>query len=471
NGSLYAHVLTRIAPVKPLDGQSSDPNDEIGHSVISITQYLPQRRVIKTKSLLKGEDNHDTDETSNEDEDIYETTDNNREIIVSHIHPNMTLQVVDTTASINYAATAPLIKSYMQLSNKVHPLDTTAGFYHPVIFHNEFWNLKKDYMPVKDLTKIGLNLAISTTSFLKFQMVATFSDGIRQQEMSGMVPASQFDEFKRVLMETNVYLLAVTVAVSLMHTLFEFLAFKNDISHWKQKKDNVGVSVRTIMANVIMQLIILLYLIDNNEETSYMILLSQGMGIVVEAWKITKSVDIQFSPPTDANLKAKKTKTTSLLNIIWITDKHELSDTEARTQEYDSIAFRYLYMIAIPLILAYAGYALVYLKHKSWYSFIISTLVGSVYAYGFLMLVPSIYINYRLKSVAHIPRKALVYKFLNTFIDDLFAWVVKMPLLHRLATLRDDVIFFVYLYQTWLYRVDYSRVNEFGQSGEDDKNE
>lgn len=43
-----------------------------------------------------------------------------------------------------------------------------------------------------------------------------------------------------------------------------------------------------------------------------------------------------------------------------------------------------------------------------------------------------------------------------------------MPLLHRLATLRDDVIFFIWLYQKWAYRVDYSRVNEFGQGGEDD---
>lgn len=64
------------------------------------------------------------------------------------------------------------------------------------------------------------------------------------------------------------------------------------------------------------------------------------------------------------------------------------------------------------------------------------------------------------------PAKAMTYKFLNTFIDDLFAFTIRMPLLHRLATLRDDVIFFVYLYQGWKYKVDYSRVNEFGQGGE-----
>lgn len=66
------------------------------------------------------------------------------------------------------------------------------------------------------------------------------------------------------------------------------------------------------------------------------------------------------------------------------------------------------------------------------------------------------------------PAKAMTYKFLNTFIDDLFAFTIKMPTLHRLATLRDDVIFFVYLYQSWAYKVDHTRVNEFGQGGEDE---
>lgn len=65
----------------------------------------------------------------------------------------------------------------------------------------------------------------------------------------------------------------------------------------------------------------------------------------------------------------------------------------------------------------------------------------------------------------------MTYKFLNTFIDDLFAFTIKMPTLHRLATLRDDVIFFVYLYQSWAYKVDHTRVNEFGQGGDDEPTE
>ena len=62
-----------------------------------------------------------------------------------------------------------------------------------------------------------------------------------------------------------------------------------------------------------------------------------------------------------------------------------------------------------------------------------------------------------------------MYKALNTFIDDLFAFAIKMPTLHRLACLRDDVIFLIYLYQRWIYPVDKTRANEFGQKEDSDE--
>jgi hypothetical protein len=47
-----------------------------------------------------------------------------------------------------------------------------------------------------------------------------------------------------------------------------------------------------------------------------------------------------------------------------------------------------------------------------------------------------LYLNYKLKSVAHLPWRQMTYKFLNTIIDDLFAFVIKMPTLHRLSVFR-----------------------------------
>jgi len=41
------------------------------------------------------------------------------------------------------------------------------------------------------------------------------------------VAEGETDEFKRVLLDTNPWILGLTVAVSLLHSVFDFLAFKN----------------------------------------------------------------------------------------------------------------------------------------------------------------------------------------------------------------------------------------------------
>lgn len=36
-------------------------------------------------------------------------------------------------------------------------------------------------------------------------------------------------------------------------------------------------------------------------------------------------------------------------------------------------------------------------------------------------------------------------------------------------SIHADLVFLIYLYQRWIYKVDKTRVNEFGFAGEDDK--
>lgn len=317
---------------------------------------------------------------------------------------------------------------------------------------------------------LPLRLDLSNMKNWKFNIMASVDFNSKQQALQAAYGApitgggdgSEIEMVKEMLLDTNPYLLGVTAVVSIAHLLLEMLAFGSDIAHYRKKKDNVGISVRSILANVFMQAVIFLYLIDNSQNTSWMILGSQGIGILIEFWKITTVVDVRVRPAPPGSLIPYR---------VTFEDKYKLSETEEKTKEYDEIAFKYMYIAAVPLLAGYAIYSLVYDSHKSWYSYILATLVGSVYAYGFLMMVPSLYINYRLKSVAHMPGKAMMYKFLNTFIDDLFAFTIKMPLLYRLATFRDDIIFFIYIYQRWAYTVDYTRVNEFGQGGDDDEPE
>ena len=74
------------------------------------------------------------------------------------------------------------------------------------------------------------------------------------------------------------------------------------------------------------------------------------------------------------------------------------------------------------------------------------------------MMTPQLFINYKLKSVAHLPWRMMTYKALNTFIDDIFAFVIKMPTMYRLGCFRDDIVFFIFLYQRYIYRVSISLV-------------
>ncbi|RMY50108.1 hypothetical protein D0863_14967 [Hortaea werneckii] len=456
NGTLFAHIFVGQEGAE-LDPASPEYDPARAYRMLRpLTQYLGKKKVKKTRNLLETKEATSAEEEDEEEEDLTPT-------IASYYHPNFTLSFVPGSGSPNYATLHPAVRQFYVLE----PTDARDesgknGYYYPVLYHNTFWQLKAhmtELNATNPVPTLPINVDISTLSHWAFYAMSALDEGMKEtarksargESTPGGGDGSEMELIKETLLDTNPWLLGTTGIVSILHMIFELLAFKSDVGHWRSKKDNVGVSVRTILSNVVMQSIIFLYLLDNNENTSWMILFGQGMGIAVEAWKITKTADVRIRQPAAGSWAANL----GLPYVVVLEDKHQLSETEEKTEEYDRIAFNYM---------AWSTRG-----HKSWYSFIITTLVGSVYAYGFLMMVPSLYINYRLKSVAHMPAKAMTYKFLNTFIDDLFAFTIKMPVLHRLATLRDDVIFFVYLYQAWAYKVDFTRVNEFGQGGDEEE--
>lgn len=402
NGSLYAHIFAG------LHGSELDPTSKTydptsaAHYVKQLNHYLPKKKVRKERNLLDR-----SEEVELEQEDQGPTVSN-------YWHSNFSLAVVPGTGVVNWRSMHPgLRKNILMEPTGARDASGQHGWYYPVFFLNTFWQLKSHMTELNDTVKtVPLNINFYNMAHWKYSILASMDEGVKQQQnaaafgTSNPNPAggdgSEFEKFKEILLDSNPWLLGTTFIVSILHMIFEALAFKNDISHWRKKKDNVGASVRTIITNVFMQLVIFLYLVDNSDGTSWMILASQGFGILVEAWKITKVAKVVIGPPNqDSVLRF-------LPYVIRLEDTHELSETEEKTEEYDKEAFRYLFVVAVPLLIIYAIYSLVYESHKSWYSYIIETLVGSVYAYGFLMMVPQLWINYRLKSVSHMPGRALV---------------------------------------------------------------
>lgn len=409
NGTLWAHIFVGMSGAELDPASPSYDTSKAYRMLRPLTQYLAKKKVRKTRSLLGGQD-----ETQEVEEPEVEDT----ATIASYYHPNFTLSFIPDTGSAQWQTLHPATKQFYTLdpSNRRDETGKNAWYY-PVLYLNTFWQLKSHMTEMNTthpIDTLPINVNIATLNNWQFSIMASMDEGMKEtarksargETTPGGGDGSEMEMIKETLLDTNPWLLGTTVFASVLHMIFELLAFKSDVTHFRKKKDNVGVSVRTILSNVIMQLIIFLYLMDNNESTSWMILFGQGMGIAIEAWKITKTVDVRIRQPTPGSYAHKL----GLPYSVVFEDKHKLSETEEKTEEYDKIAFKYMGIIAVPLLLAYAAYSLVYDTHKSWYSFIIATLVGSVYAYGFLMMVPSLYINYRLKSVAHMPARAMMYK-------------------------------------------------------------
>ncbi len=101
----------------------------------------------------------------------------------------------------------------------------------------------------------------------------------------------------------------------------------------------------------------MLYLYDSSEETSTMILATQGFGLLIEVWKISKVVDVRFRPNTPGAPLTIWNAYGMSPNTISFEDKKKLSEEELKSQEYDRLAFRLVGYAAIPLLIGYSIYS------------------------------------------------------------------------------------------------------------------
>ncbi|XP_063287777.1 putative lipid scramblase CLPTM1 isoform X1 [Pelobates fuscus] len=443
NGSFYIHVYLTKSGFHP------DPSQKAHHRRLAtvhtsrMLNKFKRRRFLKTKNLLTGE-------TEADPEMIKRAEDYGPIEIISHWHPNLTINIVDDHTPWVQGSVPPPLDQYVKF-------DAVSGDYYPILYFNDYWNLQKDYIPVNSsVTTLPLRLSFCPLSLWRWQLYAAQSSrspwNFLGEDLYEQSDEEQ-DSVKVALLETNPYLLALTITVSIVHSIFEFLAFKNDIQFWNSRQSLEGLSVRSVIFGVFQSLVVLLYILDN--ETNFVVQVSVGIGLLIDFWKITKVMDVKLD---------RENKVAGIFPRLTMKDKSTY--VASSTKIYDDMAFRYLSWLLYPLLGCYSVYSLLYMEHKGWYSFVLSMLYGFLLTFGFITMTPQLFINYKLKSVAHLPWRMLTYKALNTFIDDLFAFVIKMPMMYRIGCLRDDVVFFIYLYQRWIYRVDPTRVNEFGTSGE-----
>ncbi|KAI4477296.1 hypothetical protein M0804_012886 [Polistes exclamans] len=422
NGTLFLHVI--MVPIfhKQVKSFKELQKDLLmAYTTIKLTQYsVPEAEVFN----LLGE------------RDVSERTKKKYVHPVTHIKSKVTFTIM--TEDIKF----PTDGVPMEL---IHDLRIINGNkFLPIINYDFLQTRHRDLLQISPQNKtVNVFLMYTPITLGKLRLILHVEAAMQSLKNLGF-SAKDIDEVKGIFADTNIYLLGSTFFIAAVHLLFDFLAFKNDVSFWRRKNNLAGLSKWTVIWRAFSQTIIFFYLLEEN--SSLLVLIPTGIGTIIELWKLKKIFRVEVISHN------------GIFPRIHF-NENKINAAEAKTRVFDAESMRYLSYLLYPLVIGAALYSLLYQHHKSWYSWTIHSLVNGVYAFGFLFMLPQLFINYKLKSVAHLPWRAFMYKAFNTFIDDIFAFIITMPTAHRIACFRDDAVFLIYLYQRWLYPVDKSRTD------------
>jgi len=324
----------------------------------------------------------------------------------------------------------------MRLSSMIGSahIDSKRKEYRFPIHINSFVSPRDEYVPLpsasdNDDLRIKIRYRPTGFSFWIFQMHLTMS--MEKMEEFGFAEYD-LDSLKMMATGSSPWLLITAYFVIVLHLIFEVMAVSSDISFWKERTSFEGFSSSSIIMEVITTGIILLYLRDTGE--TVIVQWFTMARILLDIWKLSKLVKVRVTG-------------------IWpfVTSQRH-SQTPNTLDSFESKLIWRLFMAILPLIVIVSAYQLVYRQHASWWSWLIQSLALCAYTGGFVAMTPQLFRNYKLKSVEHMPWNVLFYQGINTFIDDLFSLLIRMPQMHKMSVFRDDIVFVIYHFQRWLYK-------------------
>jgi len=317
--------------------------------------------------------------------------------------------------------------------------------YHSNIFVDEFW------LDDSQLVKFNSTGTNKFETLLHFDLMSSarwrFQNHVtrtleRNAQMFGE-DSEELLQMRDLFASTHPYLLMLTFIVSFLHIIFEFLAFKSDVTFFQNQSVedlNKYVSIQSIMMQIVCEFLLLLYLWD--QSSNFLVLVTSLATIAVDVWKVTKALKVEVG------------YFKGLIPYPYLVSRAK----REKVDNFDSVAMKYLAAGFLPIIAAYSIYSLSFDCHKGWYSYVLATCASCVYSMGFILMTPQLFINYKYKTVQFLPWRRFIYRAINTFIDDLFSFIIRMPTMHRLSCFRDDIVFVIYLYQRHIYPVDKNRL-------------
>ena len=118
----------------------------------------------------------------------------------------------------------------------------------------------------RSLTSLPLEISLKPLPARRFTWMVNLQHSFKMNEETLGISEKESEDLRGMFVHTNPVLLYTTVAVSAVHLLFDVLAFKSDISFWNNVESMEGLSSRSLILNELMELIIFLYLLE--EEVS-----------------------------------------------------------------------------------------------------------------------------------------------------------------------------------------------------------
>lgn len=188
------------------------------HRVKQLNRFK-KRKYKKLHNLISGE-------TSASKETVAKLEQKVKEEIMSHWHENLTINIIDDHTPWTRGHVPQPLDDFIEF-------EPTTGKYYPVLYMNDYWNLLRDYMPINEsVTSLPLHITYQPLTMFRWQLYTAQS--MRSKWTSSILGSDMMEEsdeeqdsVKEAFLETSPYLLGLTVIVSITHSIFEFLAFKN----------------------------------------------------------------------------------------------------------------------------------------------------------------------------------------------------------------------------------------------------
>ena len=334
-----------------------------------------------------------------------------------HFVGQVDLRLIQDTAAFPRDAMPPHAAPYLRTLTLPTPAahqQQQHSFYLPRMAANPVRPTRDRLLPLNaSVSRLPLRLTLAPIAAGAWNLMSLMDASISTQHSMG-ASAKDTDDVIRLLNDTPSWLLVVIFGVTFLHTLFELLALQSDVSFWAGARSLRGISVRSLGVQAASQVVITAYLA--REGSSLLVTVPSAAGVVLALWKISRAggwtVERRAGccpwPVHDAALAG--------------------SAVEGGAGEFDREAVGAMTALLAPLLVGAAARSLVHDMHAGWVDWALGTAVAAVYGFGFALMTPQLWMNYRLKSVAHLPWNVLGFRFFNTIIDDVFAAFIKMPL-------------------------------------------